>query len=382
MKITAVTSYCLSSPLEKPFAFSQGWVNERTCTLVEIQTDQGITGWGEAFNQGLEPPQISAATIDHALTPLLLGQDPTAIEALWHKMYHQCRDFGRKGAVMSAISAIDIALWDITGQALGQPVFKLMGGPFRTSVEPYATGFYRLHGQGEASRLADEAVAHAANGFRQMKVKLGFGIDDDIQVMQAIASALSGQPVTLMIDSNHAYGAADALRLGRALESFNLRWYEEPVAPEDLSGYARLRRELTMPIAGGENEHSLFGFRELFERQCVDIAQPDLGSCGGLTGARHIATLAHAHGLAVNPHVWGSAVAQVASLHLLGALPQAHHSLFASEPILEYDQSEHPFRQALIEQPVSRDNGRVIIPDAPGLGININREVINRYRLR
>lgn len=381
MKITNITTHCLSSPLANPFAFSQGWIADRTCTLVEVETDQGLVGWGEAFNQGLEPPQISAATIDHALTPLLIGEDPTAIEMLWHRMYHQCRDFGRKGSVMGAISAIDIALWDITGQAWGQPVHKLMGGPFRTHVEPYATGFYRLSGQGEAARLADEALEHFANGFRHMKIKLGFGVDDDIEVMQAIGKAIEGKSVRLMVDSNHAYGFSEALRLGKALEAYDLRWYEEPVVPEDLAGYARLRQQLTMPIAGGENEHSLFGYRELLDRQCIDVAQPDLGSCGGLTGARHIATLAHAHGLAVNPHVWGSAVAQVASLHFLGALPVAHHSLYPQAPILEYDQSEHPFRQALIEQPVSMHNALVEIPDAPGLGISVDRNVIQQYRV-
>lgn len=381
MKITEIAAHCLVSPLVQPFAFSQGWVNERTCTLVEIQTDDGLTGWGEAFGQGLEPPQISAAAIEHALAPLLLGEDPTSIEVLWHKMYHQCRDFGRKGSVMAAISAIDTALWDITGQAYGQPIHKLLGGPFRTEVQPYATGFYRINGQGEAERLADEARQHIASGFKLMKIKLGFGVDDDIAVMNAIGQAIEGHGVTLMVDTNHAYGLNEALRLGLALEPFNLRWYEEPVVPEDLQGYAKLRDRLSMPIAGGENEHSLFGYRQLFEQQCVDVAQPDIGSCGGITAARHITALAQSHGIAVNPHVWGSAVAQMASLQVLASLPVPHHSLFAQEPILEYDLSEHPFRQDLVEHPLSMNNGMVKIPSAPGLGLTINRDLIERFRV-
>lgn len=381
MKITKIAAHCLVSPLVQPFAFSQGWVNERTCTLVEIQTDDGLTGWGEAFGQGLEPPQISAAAIEHALAPLLLGEDPTSIEVLWHKMYHQCRDFGRKGSVMAAISAIDTALWDITGQAYGQPIHKLLGGPFRTEVQPYATGFYRINGQGEAERLADEARQHIASGFKLMKIKLGFGVDDDIAVMNAIGQEIEGHGVTLMVDTNHAYGLNEALRLGLALEPFNLRWYEEPVVPEDLQGYAKLRDRLSMPIAGGENEHSLFGYRQLFEQQCVDVAQPDIGSCGGITAARHITALAQSHGIAVNPHVWGSAVAQMASLQVLASLPVPHHSLFAQEPILEYDLSEHPFRQDLVEHPLSMNNGMVKIPSAPGLGLTINRDLIERFRV-
>jgi len=381
MKITRIKAHCLTSPLEQPFAFSQGWVNERTCTLVEVQTDEGISGWGEAFNQGLEPPQISAAAIEHAFAPLLLGQDPTNTEVLWHKMYHQSRDYGRKGSVMAAISGIDMALWDITGQALGKPIYALLGGAFRTNVQPYATGFYRISGQGEAARLADEARQHLANGFSAMKIKLGYGINDDIEVMQAIGDALAGESVELMVDTNHGYGYTDALRLGKALEPFNLRWYEEPVAPEDLAGYARLRQQLSMPIAGGENEHSLYGYRALLGQGCIDIAQPDIGSCGGITGARHIWTLAQAHGVSVNPHVWGSAIAQMASLQVIAALPVTHHALFPAEPILEYDQSEHPFRQELMTESIEMENGRVIIPDRPGLGVTVNRELIARFAI-
>jgi len=381
MKITKIKAHCLSSPLEHPFAFSQGWVNERTCTLVEVQTDHGISGWGEAFNQGLEPPQISAAAVEHAFAPLLAGEDPSNTEVLWHKMYHQSRDFGRKGSVMAAISGIDTALWDITGQALGKPIYQLLGGAFRTDVQPYATGFYRLSGQGEAERLADEARQHLANGFKAMKIKLGYGVEDDIAVMHAIAKALQGESVELMIDTNHGYGYTDALRLGKALEPFNLRWYEEPVAPEDLAGYARLREHLSMPIAGGENEHGLYGYRELLGQGCVDVAQPDIGSCGGITGARHIWTLAQSHGVMVNPHVWGSAVAQMASLQVMAALPVTNHGLFPTEPILEYDQSEHPFRQELMAETIEIKNGRVAIPDQPGLGITVNRELIKRFSI-
>ncbi len=381
MKITEVIPHCLTSPLAQPFAFSQGWVHSRNCTLVEIRTDEGLIGWGEAFLQGLEPPQIAATAIAKALAPLVVGADPLAVEVLWHTMYNRTRDFGRKGSMMSAISAIDMALWDIAGKFHQQPIHRLLGGAFRHDVQPYATGFYRVHGRGESARLADEARRHLANGFRMMKVKLGFGVADDIAVMAAIGQAVAGHDVTLMVDTNHAYGRSEALRLGRALEDYDLRWYEEPVVPEDTAGYAALRKALSIPIAGGENEHSLYGFQSLIAGGCIDVAQPDIGSCGGITAARHIAVLAQASGLAVNPHVWGSAVAQAASLQVLAALPVAHHSLFPLEPILEYDQSEHPFRRDLVDHPIGMVDGRVAIPDRPGLGIEVDRAAIDRYRI-
>ena len=323
MKITGIDIHVLKSPLDEPFAFSQGRVRQRSATLVEVLTDEGIRGWGEAFAQGLEPPEIAAAAIAHALKPLLLGADPLATEVLWHRMYHATRDYGRKGSVVAAISAIDIALWDIAGKARGVPIYELLGGAFRTRVEPYATGFYRIRGQGEAQRLAEEAIRHHDAGFRLMKVKLGFGVGDDLACMREIGRAIAGRGITLMIDTNHAYGRAEALRLGRALADYDLRWYEEPVAPEDLRGYAEMREKLAMPIAGGENEHTLYGFRDYFAAGAVDIAQPDLGSCGGISAARHITALAQANGVSVNPHVWGSAIAQAASLQLIAALPVA-----------------------------------------------------------
>lgn len=379
MKIVDLKLHVLKSPLAEPFAFSQGWVHQRSATLVEVITDEGISGWGEAFAQGLEPPEIAAAVIQHALRPLLIGADPLDTEVLWHTCYHRTRDYGRKGSVVAGISAVDMALWDIAGKARGMPVWKLLGGRFRERVQPYATGFYRIQGQGEAQRLAEEALRHHEAGFSLMKVKLGFGVDDDIACMHAIGKAIQGKPIRLMIDTNHAYGRAEALRLGRALAEFDLLWYEEPVVPEDIGGYVEMRQQLTMPIAGGENEHTLFGFQQLLAAGALDIAQPDMGSCGGITAARHIIALAQAMGVRVNPHVWGSAIAQAASLQVIAAVPVAHHALFATQPVLEYDRSSHPFRQLLVQQPLMLRDGWVDIPDRPGLGIEVNREVIRQY---
>ena len=381
MKITDIEVFVLKTSLDTPFAFSQGWVKQRSATLVRISTENGLQGWGEAFAQGLEPPEIAAAAIEFALKPLLIGESALDISVLWQKMYVHTRDYGRKGSVVAAISAIDIALWDIAGKHYQQPIYQLLGGCNRTSVKPYATGFYRISGQSEAARLAEEAIQHASAGFSAMKIKLGFGIRDDINVMQAIDKALSDPDIELMVDTNHAYGRRDARYLGEALENYNLRWYEEPVVPEDIDGYVELRQALSVPIAGGENEHTSYGFNTLFQQHAVDIAQPDIGSCGGISAARDITILAQANGVMVNPHVWGSAVAQAASLQLLAWLPTTHHALFAAQPILEYDLSAHPFRQDLISQPVRMDNGMVNIPDSPGLGIEVRMDTIEKHRV-
>ena len=379
MRITNVRAHALRSALPQPFAFSQGWVASRGATLVEVETDEGVTGWGEALCQGLQPPEIAAAAVDGVLKSLVIDADPLQPEVLWHRMYHHTRDYGQKGALVGAISGIDIALWDIAGKVRREPVAKLLGGIFRTRVEAYATGFYRLKGHGEASRLAEEAEGHVAAGFRALKIKLGFGLEDDLAVMREMKQGARSEEV--MIDVNHAYGVADAIRLGRSLEDmgWRLRWYEEPVVQEDLDGYAEVRRALATPIAGGENEYTLFGFKELLGKRAIDVAQPDLCIAGGFTGCRHIVALAHAHGVQVNPHVWASAVGQAASLQLIAAIPVANHSLFPKDILLEFDTSSHPFRNELTDYPLRQREGWVEIPQKPGLGIEVSKDVIKRF---
>ena len=163
------------------------------------------------------------------------------------------------------------------------------------------------------------------------------------------------------------------------LDELHIAWYEEPVAPEDIGGYAELRSRLDTPIAGGENEHSAYGFNQLFRHDALDIAQPDIGSCGGFTAARDIAAMAQANGVLLNPHVWGSAVAQAASVQFIASLAVAHHSLFPREPLLEFDQSSHPFRQHLVDAPLEMRDGQVDVPNKPGLGIEVQMDTVNQY---
>lgn len=377
MKIIDVKVYVLKNILPKPFAASQGWIMQRSGTIVEVITDEGISGWGEALCQGLQHPEISAVTIEKALKPLIMGKSPLQTEVLWDEMYYHTRDYGRKGAVIGAISAIDIALWDIKGKYLKQPVYNLLGGRFRNKVQAYATGFFRIEGQNEKERLKEEAISHMENGLSLMKVKLGFGIDDDLEVMNSIYNAV-GDKAELMVDINHAYSVSEAVKLGKTLEKYNLRWIEEPVIPEDKDGYVLVKEKLDIPIAGGENEYTGYGFKDLFEKRAVDIAQPDICIAGGFTAGQHISHLARLYGTQINPHVWGTAIGQYASLHYIASLPLANRSLFATEPIFEYDTSIHPFRQNLVKNPLKHKNGWLDIPDEVGIGVEVDREFLNK----
>ena len=316
-----------------------------------------------------------ASVIENALAPLVIGRDPLETDVIWDELYVRTRDFGRKGVVVGAISAIDIALWDIRGKAAGLPVWKLLGGAFRNRIQCYATGFFRLEGQGEAEGMAAEALRHVADGHSLMKVKLGFGVKDDIAVMNSIRDAV-GDRSGFMIDVNHGYGPSDSIRLATALEDFDLRWIEEPVIPEDLVGYRRVRDAIRTPVAGGEAEFTLYGFAALFDGQAVDIAQPDICLAGGFTALKHVNVLAQSHGVQVNPHVWGTAIGQYASLHALANTPTTHPGLYADQPLFEYDTSSHPFRTSLVSHPIHHSNGWLEVPRGPGLGFELDEEFL------
>jgi D-galactarolactone cycloisomerase len=381
MKVTSIDTYILKSALDKPFAYSQGWVTGRSTTVVRIRTDEGLEGWGETFSVGLQPPEIAASVVEHALKPLVIGKDPFSTEVLWNSMYVRTRDFGRKGVVIGAISAIDMALWDILGKATGLPVWKLLGGAFRERIQCYATGFFRPGGQNQAREMAQEAVRHTDAGFSLMKVKLGFGVEDDVAVMNEIRKAV-GDRSGFMVDVNHGYGPADAIRLGRALGDFNLRWLEEPVVPEDVKGYRRVRDALDIPIAGGEAEFSMYGFSDLIAAGAIDIAQPDICLAGGFTALRHINVVAQTGGVQVNPHVWGTAIGQYASLHMIASTPTTHYALYADQPLFEYDTSSHPFRTSLVDKPLNHEDGWLGLPDAPGLGFRVDEEFLSRTAVK
>src|SRR6201988_5318160 len=269
MKITKVRTHVLEAALSQPFASSRAWYDTRTASLVEIKTDAGLTGWGECYG----PAQMTSAVVA-AIAPWLTGEDPLRTDAVWQMVYARLRDHGQKGVVIQGLSGIDIALWDIKGKHFGVPAHRLMGGPLRTEVRAYATGLYRRKSGDPLRYLAEEAAGYVAEGFTAVKLKVGFGIDEDAAVTRAVREAI-GPNVALMVDANHAFDAVAAIRLGRMIEPHDIAWFEEPVPPEDLAGYRAVKAALSIPVAGGECEFTRFGFRDVLISQAIELIQPD-----------------------------------------------------------------------------------------------------------
>lgn len=378
MIIERINVYTMTSELPRPFAFSQQWVTRRSATLVEVITEDGQSGWGEALCAGLLEPELAASVLKHVITPRVIGRSAFDSEVIWHELYNHTRDYGRKGVVIAAISALDIALWDLKGKATQRPVFELLGGGFRQRVPAYATGFFRTELGDDTDALVEEAFRHRDAGFTSMKIKLGFGVTNDIKVMTDLRDAL-GNDIELMIDANHAYTVSEAALLADGLKDVGLRWFEEPVNPDDKEGYRLLKQKTLIPLAGGEAEFTLYGFRDLLNRRCIDIAQPDVAMAGGLTAMAHITTLALANGVQVNPHVWGTAIGQYASLHAIAATPLVNPTLMAKGPIFEYDTSSHPFRSELVTTAVTQSDGWVSVPTGEGLGFTIDRDFLHEH---
>lgn len=378
MRITDVIAHVLSVPLDEPFAFSQGWVTHRSSVIVEIVTDEGVTGWGESMCQGLQPPELSAAVINVKLRPLLLGREIDDVEVLWEEMYNVTRPYGQGGIAVNAISGVDIALWDALGRSLGKPVCKLIGGAFRTGIRPYATGFYRKKSLTYPEAGVSEARQHLERGFTAMKLKIGFGLAADLEFIHAVRDAV-GPGIVLMADANCAYNAAAARRLQHDAGPARLHWLEEPLAPEDIEGYKALRHLTGTYLAAGENLFAKFGFRHWITEGAVDIIQPDLCSSGGFTECKKVAAMAQAYGTPVIPHVWGSGIGLAASLQFIASLPPAPAAMEVDDMWLEYDQSSHPFRSDLIYGGIRLEDGMVKVPMAPGIGVEVDRDVIKAY---
>src|SRR5260370_1436466 len=338
--------------LAEPLAYSQAWYERRGACLVEIVGEDGLSGWGEA----LGPARLNAPIVEY-YKPLLIGADALATEAIWQSLYNRLRDHGQKGLAIAALSAVDIALWDLKGRHLGLPVHRLLGGPLRSRVEAYATGFYRKQSGDPLAYLVEEAHQRVAEGFSAIKLKLGFGLDEDARLCQAVRRAI-GDGIGIMVDANHAYDATAAIRLGRQIEGLDIAWFEEPVTPEDHAGYREVKAALKIPIAGGEAEFTRWGFRPLISERLVDILQPDVCAAGGISECKKIADMASAFGVRVNPHVWGTGVALAASLQLIAALPHNPPGLHPIEPLLEFDRSEHPIRMAVLAEPIDQRRGR------------------------
>jgi D-galactarolactone cycloisomerase len=386
MIIGRITTHILRAPIpERTFYSSQAAFPERNSLLVRVEADNGLVGWGEGGQYG--PPGPVASCINDVLAPLLLHGRADQPVKIWEELYAFSRDFGRQSAYVEAISAIDIALWDLWGQHLGVPVHALLGGAFRDRVTAYATGgYYGADFRDGARVLADlekETAAYAAGGFGILKMKVGLlSVEQDAERVAVVRHAV-GKNIRLLADANHAYNAATAIRMGRELEEHGVLWFEEPVIPEDRLGYRKVRDALAIPIAGGECEYTRYGFRDLFVGQCVDIAQPDLCVCGGFSEWLKIQVLASSFGVMTIPHVWGSGVALAAALHALAATRPAPHTAnpiaLQNEPVVEFDRTHNPLRDELLHDSFVLEQGALLVPQGPGLGVKINEEVLAKY---
>ena len=387
MKITRITSHVLGYDLPEPLGYSQQYYHKRTAHLVEVETDEGITGWGECFGAG-NIALANKGIVEQVIQPMVLGMDPLDRDVIWHKVYNLMRDHGQKGMPLQSLSGVDIALWDITGKVANLPLHKLIGGAHRDRIEVYGYGMMLRPESANnlVARFRDEAATIRNMGFKAIKMKIGLGPKDDVRLIEAVRRGV-GDDYRFMIDANHAYTTHDAFYVGRAMEEFDPYWFEEPVAPEDLDGYRELRSGLRVNISGGEAEFNRWGWRALLESRGLDIAQPEVCALGGISEYLRVLALCHAHFTPVVNHVWGSAIAVATNMHLLAAMPPLPGGLFPWEPMLEFDTTHNLFRDDLLTNPldiqgqVANNNGTVDIPSGPGLGVNPDRDFIRRYDL-
>ena len=387
MKITRIISHVLQYDMPEVIGYSQQYYSSRTAHLVEVQTDEDVTGWGECFGPG-NIAIGNKGIVEKVIQPIVLGMDPMDRDVIWHKVYNLLRDHGQKGMPMQSLSGVDIALWDIAGKVAGLPLHKLIGGAHRTDVPCYGYGMM-LRDEPVADlakRFEDEAAAIREMGFVATKMKTGFGPKPDVKLCEAVRRGV-GDDFKFMVDANHCYTTSDAFYVGRALEELDAYWFEEPIAPEDLDGYRELRAGLTVNISGGEAEFNRWGWRSILENRGLDIAQPEVCALGGISEYLRVLALCHAHFTPVINHVWGSAIAVATNLQLLAAMPPLPGGLHPWEPMLEFDTTDNKFRDELLIEPlgiqgqVKSNAGRVKVPIAPGIGVEPDREFINYYSI-
>lgn len=376
MEVDAIEAIPLSYPLGEGngYGSARGTVEQRTSTLIRVESASGVAGWGEAFG----PPQTIATLISELLSDIIVGMDPFEVESLCEKNYAGLYHFGSSGLIQSAISGVDVALWDLLGRELGQPIAQLLGGFERTEVTPYASTMYITNwGQDPV----EPVEAAAKEGFTAAKIKIGRGLDDDVERVQTARKAL-GDDATLMVDFNGNYRPEQAITVAREIAPFDVYWLEEPVPPENHSGYREVSAAVDIPVAAGEAAYARFDFADLIQERTIDIAQPDVCKCGGLSEARFIGKLATMENVQVSPHVWTGAVGIAASLQYAATIPSYPHSTNIPEPFyFEFDRAENGLRTDLLDEPFDPTGGTLEIPDSPGLGIKIDERALNEYRI-
>jgi L-alanine-DL-glutamate epimerase-like enolase superfamily enzyme len=358
MKITDVRAIPLAIPTTAAEQHSPWWGRHHRQLIVEVHTDEGLVGLGEAFALGGQAPVCRV--IEDTLKPLVVGQDPTRVEYLADLMQRGTGGFARRGLGLFAISGVEIALWDLLGKARGLPLYELLGGLTR----PRLTGYASLLRYGTPTDVGTACAQRAAQGFKAIKLH-------QIDVASvAAARAAVGPGVDIMLDTNCPWTPAEALKMARAFEPYNLAWLEEPIwPPEEYDALAALRRAAPMPIALGENEGTAFGFREIIAKGAADVLQPSVIKVGGIGEVKKIAVLAAAASVTVVPHSFYFGPGLAATLHLAAT--------FTGNGLVELPSFSHEV--SLLEQPIVAQDGTVAPPSGPGLGVAINPEAIRRF---
>ncbi len=386
MKITSIKSHVLRYELDKELGYSQQYYKHRTAHLVEVETDEGITGWGECFGPG----NIALANkyvVEKVIQPLIKGDDPLNKEYIWHKVYNLLRDSGQKGMPIQALSGIDIALWDILAKKANLPLYQLLGGKTNNKIPVYGYGMMLQKKPVEelCELFKNEANQIKEKNFKAMKMKIGMGPKKDLKLVSAVRDAI-GSEFKLMVDANHAYNKNDALYVGRGLDEMNIYWFEEPVAPEDYDGYKELKKKIKTNIAGGEAEFTKYGWNQLIKNNCIDIAQPEVCGLGGITEYLKVSALAQSNFIPIVNHVWGSALSVAVNLHLLTSLPDMPGGLFPTKSMLEFDTTEKNIfitdlaeeKFSILDQ-VKNKNGFASPLENIGIGINPKKDFIKEY---
>jgi D-galactarolactone cycloisomerase len=332
--------------------------------LVQVETDEGITGIGSCSGNG----ELLEFVIRQVLKPLIIGMDPADIDGIWDKAYVRGghKEFGTRGIGVVALSGIDIALWDILGKIRGVPLYQLLGGKCRDKVPVYATALYPE----EPVQVARRARGFADRGFHGVKIKVGFDLEQDVRIVRAVRREL-GKDFVVMTDANQGYNLDVALEAAMAFADAGAFWLEEPLFVEDVDGHAALRERGKVPIAVGENLHTCAAFRDFVVSGAVDYLQPDVARAGGISEIKKIAALAEKHRVPVSFHTWGDAVALAASVHLSAALRDCI--------MMELDYTYNPLREELLREPLELTRGFLIPPEKPGLGVELDPRALERF---
>jgi L-alanine-DL-glutamate epimerase-like enolase superfamily enzyme len=365
MRIATIEALPLSATMA-PLRIATTTFTECRALIVRLTTDDGLVGIGESLVR--TAPRVTQLLVEETLAPILLGKDPLDAAGLWWEMFSAMRTRGHtKGHFVEAISGVDMALWDIIGKALGLPLYRALHGFGRRELPAYGSSIF----MGETAEMEAQARRLLDKGYDALKIKIGMGVERDVAAVAAIR-AMVGPAVRLMVDANSVYDAQTAIRLGRRLEPYDLEWFEEPVPPYDLRGYQQVKAGQPIPIAAGEGEFTLYGFRDLLATGAVDIVQPDAGRMGGFTEGMRIAALIQAENKRFAPHTgMCSAVNIVAGMHYAAAAPG-----FLTFEFMELD---HPLIDIFREDLPRPVRGRIEMPETPGLGVELDPKKIERW---